>query len=100
MYEIGGRIRMYREQRGLSQKKFASLIGAKNTAVSNWEKGYTRPDVDTLARICGVLDVSADDMLNIRFAPEDLNEKEKKIVMAYRAKTEIQHAVNILLGIE
>jgi len=39
-------------------------------------------------------------MLNIRFAPEDLSKREKKVIMAYRAKSEIQHAVNILLGIE
>jgi len=100
MYEIGSRIKMFREQRGFSQKDFAAHIGAKNTTVSNWEKGYTRPDVDTLAKICEVLDVSADDMLNIRFAPEDLSEREKKVIMAYRTKSEIQHAVNILLGIE
>ncbi|MDR0306107.1 MAG: helix-turn-helix domain-containing protein [Chitinispirillales bacterium] len=100
MYEIGKRIKMFREQKGLSQKNFAAAIGAKNTTVSNWEKGYTRPDVDTLAKICETLGVSADDMLDIRFNPEDMNSHEKEIIMAYRTKTEVQHAVNILLGLE
>ena len=45
-YEIGARIRKFREQRGLSQKEFAQLIGMSNARVSNWEQGLNRPDVD------------------------------------------------------
>ena len=100
MYEIGKRIKMFRERKGLSQKAFAELISARNTTVSNWEKGYTRPDVDTLAQICGVLDVSADELLDVRLNPEDMDEHEKKVIMAYRTKVNLQPAVDILLGIE
>ena len=48
-YEIGARIRKFREQRGLSQKEFAQLIGMSNARVSNWEQGLNRPDVDILS---------------------------------------------------
>ena len=35
-YEIGSRIRKYREEKGLSQKEFSKLIGVSNSRVSNW----------------------------------------------------------------
>jgi transcriptional regulator with XRE-family HTH domain len=100
MYDIGKRIKLFRERRGLSQKNFAARINAKNTTVSNWEKGIARPDVDTLALICGVLDVSADELLDLRLSPDNLSPHERNIVMEYRKKPELQLAVNILLGVK
>jgi len=99
-YEIGPRIRKYRETQNLSQKEFAKLIGVSNSRVSNWEQGINRPDVDILASICEVLKVSPDELLDIRLNPEDMNEHEKKLVMAYRTRVGLQQAVDILLGIE
>lgn len=65
MYEIGKRIKKVREDKGISQKDFAISIGVGNTTVANWEKGLTRPDVDTLALICNTLNVSPDTLLDI-----------------------------------
>lgn len=99
-YEIGPRIRKYREAQSLSQKEFAKLIGVSNSRVSNWEQGINRPDVDILASICGALKVSPTELLDIRLDPEDMNEHEKKVIMAYRTKVNLQSAVDILLGID
>ena len=57
-YEIGERIKLYREDRNLSQKDFAEKIGVSNSRVSNWEQGINRPDVDLLKKICETLNVS------------------------------------------
>ena len=46
MYQIGKKIRRFREQKGISQKDFAAAIGQSNAKVSNWERGLNRPDVD------------------------------------------------------
>lgn len=100
MYKIGCRIRMFREKRGLNQKEFAVAIRQSNTAVSNWERGLTRPDVDVLVKICEVLDVSADELLEVPSGEDDLSEAERVLVSAYRKKADLRHAVNILLGIE
>lgn len=100
MYQIGKRIKTYRQQAGLSQKDFGERIHAKNTTVSNWEKGLTRPDVDMLAVICEVLEVSPNELLDIRLDPADMNEQERRVIMAYRQKYDLQHAVNVLLGVE
>lgn len=99
-YELGSRIRKYREESGLSQKDFALLIGVSNSRVSNWEQGINRPDADILADICRALNVSPSELLDVRLSPDDLNEQERKVIKAYRTKTDLQQAVNILLGIE
>ena len=99
-YEIGSRIRKYREERGLSQKQLAEMIGVKNNRVSNWEQGLNRPDADILAALCRALQVSPSELLDVRLVDDELNAQERKVIMAYRAKTELQQAVNILLGID
>lgn len=99
-YEIGIRIRKYREKAGISQKELAGLIGVSNSRISNWEQGINRPDADILAELCRALNVSPSELLDVRLAPEDLNEQERRVIMAYRAKTELQNAVNILLGVD
>lgn len=45
------------KSRGWSQKKFAALIGVKNTAVSNWVTGRQMPDETNCDRIAAVLDI-------------------------------------------
>lgn len=100
MYKIGKRIKSARELRGYSQKKFAQMIGAKNTTVSNWENGITRPDADTLAVICKVLDVSADSLLDIVIEHITVTPQEREVILQYRGKPELQKAVHLLLGVE
>ena len=98
-YEIGSRIRKYREERGLSQKQFAEKIGVSNSRVSNLEQGINRPDADILANICIALDVSPSLLLGIRVSTDELTEQERRVLLAYRSRTELQQAVNILLGV-
>mgnify|MGYP000483700988 FL=1 len=99
-YEIGTRIRKFRERQGLSQKEFAKLIGVSNARVSNWEQGLNRPDVDILASICNVLRVDPNELLDIRLNKDGLSEEEKQIISQYRKKPEVQYAVRVLLGID
>lgn len=100
MYEIGSRIKKFRERAGLSQKEFAEQIQQQNSTVSNWERGLTRPNVDVLADICSALNVPPDELLDIRLTPEDMNDRERKVMMAYRTKKDLQQAVDILLGVD
>ncbi|MBQ2982251.1 MAG: helix-turn-helix transcriptional regulator [Lachnospiraceae bacterium] len=99
-YEIGNRIRKYRESRGLNQKELAQLIGVSNSRVSNWEQGINRPDADILADICRALNVSPSELLDVRLSTDDLSTQERKVIQAYREKSDLQQAVNILLGID
>lgn len=99
-YEIGKRIRKYREDRNLSQKALADKIGVSNSRISNWEKGINRPDADILADLCVALEVSPSELLDVRLSTDELTDQEKKVIQAYRTKPELQQAVNILLGLE
>ena len=99
-YEIGNRIRKYLEECGISQVQLAQKLGVSNSRVSNWEQGINRPDADILADICRALNVSPSDLLNVRLSQDEFTEHERQLIKAYRAKTDLQKAVNILLGID
>lgn len=99
-YEIGNRIRKYREELGISQKQLAEQIGVSNSRVSNWEQGINRPDADILAKLCTALNVSPSSLLGVKLSTDELTEQERSVINAYRSKPELQQAVNILLGLE
>ena len=74
-YELGARIREFRERLDISQKELAAKLGVSSARLSNWEQGINRPDVDTLPMICQALDISPNALLNVDQAPvsaEDL----------------------------
>ena len=62
-YDIGSRIRKYREEGGISQKELANRINVSNSRISNWEQGLNRPDADVLADICRALNISPSELL-------------------------------------
>lgn len=99
-YEIGARIRKFREDRGYSQIELAQLIGVSNSRVSNWEQGINRPDADILVDLCKTLNVSPSGLLDVHLKDDELSDMERKVINAYRAKKDLQSAVNILLGVE
>ena len=99
-YEIGARTRKFREDRGYSQIELAQLIGVSNSRVSNWEQGINRPDADILVDLCKTLNVSPSELLDVHLKDDELNDMERKVINAYRAKKDLQSAVNILLGVE
>lgn len=99
-YEIGARIAKFRKLKKMSQKELAGQIGVSNSRVSNWEQGTHRPDVDILANICKVLEVSPSELLDIRLSTDELNEHERELILAYRANSSLRPAVDKLLGID
>lgn len=51
---------------GFSQTKIAEMIGVKQQQISSYIYGKTLPALDTLANLCKVLDLDANDILCIR----------------------------------
>lgn len=99
-YEIGSRIRRYRKENGLTQEQLADKINVTKNRVSNWEQGINRPEADILADICRALNVSPSNLLGVYLSSDDLNERERRVIQAYRDKADMQKAVDILLGID
>ncbi len=60
---IGNRIKKARETAGLTQDRFAELIGMGTKNVSAIERGAVGVSLSSLQRICRVLSVSSDDLL-------------------------------------
>lgn len=62
---IGLKIKEFRDQRGLTQKELADLIGMGNTTIANYEKGFRTPKKNTLFKIANALNVTIDDLFPI-----------------------------------
>ena len=50
-YNILKRIKIYRFTHGLSQEKFAKLIGVDETTVAKWERGEHKPSKKLLEKL-------------------------------------------------
>ena len=60
---IGGRIKLYRTKKQLSQEDLGNEIGVTRKHLSKIEIGERAPTLDLLILIANALDVSADDLL-------------------------------------
>ena len=89
----------YLSLRGISQKELAQRLNVSPSAVTNWIRGKNSPDIEIVAQICDILEISVLDLFGTE-DNEQYSEFEKKIIYQYRKKPELQHAVNILLGID
>ena len=58
-------MRQLRRKKGLSQEAVAKELGISRQAVSKWETDLAQPDLDNLEKICEILDISADELLDI-----------------------------------
>lgn len=67
-------IRELRKEKGISQQELARLCGVHQTAVSQWEKGRTMPDRNSLQLLSKIFGVSVDKLLG-----SDSTENENKI---------------------
>ena len=60
------RLKELRLEQGWTQKRLAQALETTNSAVCDWEKGRSQPDLQMLARLAVVLDVSADYLLGLQ----------------------------------
>lgn len=60
----GALIRTLRQQKHLTQRQLADTIGVSDKAVSKWERGRSRPDVETLQRLADALGVELTELLD------------------------------------
>ena len=72
--KVGDKLKEARNNAGLSQKKVSDITGFSNTSISNWEKGVSRPDVDSFGTLCALYDVNPND-----FFVEEKSEAKKKL---------------------
>ena len=99
-YEIIGKnIKKHREELGMTQKQLAGQLGISSARLSNWEIGINRPDVDMLAKLCVILNVSANTLLALE-RPQELSAEAIEVGRAFDAASpEIRAAIRALLSV-
>ena len=60
---LGNRIRMWRTAYSMTQGELAAQLGGKKSLVSNYENGYSVPDIFTLIRLADIFDVTLDELV-------------------------------------
>jgi transcriptional regulator with XRE-family HTH domain len=61
---LGRNLRNHRERMGLSQEKFADVLGLHRTYVSDLERGTRGPTIDVIEKMALALRVSAGSLLD------------------------------------
>ena len=61
--EFGKNLAALRKQKGLTQAELAEKLHFTFQSVSNWERGVSSPDLETLTRLAGFFGVSTDELL-------------------------------------
>ncbi|MCQ4142524.1 MULTISPECIES: helix-turn-helix domain-containing protein [Chryseobacterium] len=82
---IAERIRLYRQQKGLSQAELAEKSQVNNKSLSRYELGSSIPPADALKNIADALGVSSDALLN----DETVAIKDKELLKKFEAIQEM-----------
>lgn len=81
-------IRKYRERLGIEQKELARRVGVKPNAVSNWETGFSKPNIDLFLPICGALGITLYELFDADDPMLRYSEREKLLLDKYRSLSE------------
>lgn len=73
---LGDRLKEARKAAGMTQRQLADKIKVSNTSISNWEKGFSNPDPDTIQHLCWALNVQP----NYFFAVDDAPAYPRNII--------------------
>lgn len=93
MDQVGERVRLLRKERRWTQAALAEKLNVSPQVVSNWERRYTDPDHDDLARLAEVFDVSADYVLG---RSKDRKSQSDKLITNDQAMNDVIKAYNRL----
>lgn len=69
--KLAENIKFYRKQLGLTQRQLAEKLHGKKSLISNYENGYSTPDIYTLCRLAVIFDVSLDEL--VEYEKENLD---------------------------
>ena len=84
---ICANLRHYRLTAGIEQKELAARIGVATSAVSKWETGRGRPDLNYIPAICNALHINPYQLIGMQEPKMQLSEKEHTLINTYRKLT-------------
>ncbi len=98
MNVLAERIKQLRKQKSLTQTDLANVLGIGKSAVSNYETGYSVPDVETLKLIANYFNVSADYLLGNSQSPTLTQKDELDIAKRIEALEEdLENHENLMM---
>ncbi len=60
---VGRNIRKARIDKGMTQDELAEKLNVTRQAVSNWERGKTQPDIETLGKMAEIFGMSVEELI-------------------------------------
>ena len=84
---FGKIIRMHRRNLGLTQEETAQLLHIGKNHVSNWERGWSRPDLALVPRLCEVLHISLETFFSLPEPGPLISAQENRLLDVYRSLT-------------
>ncbi len=57
------RVRYFRELAGFTQKELANFLGVTHNTITNYERGKTKPSMNTVVKLAHILNVTCDQLL-------------------------------------
>ena len=88
--KIGKFIAECRKKQNLTQMQLAEKLGITDKAVSKWERGIAMPDSSLMLELCGILNITVNDLLSGEVVTmENYNKEiEQKLIDLVKAKEE------------
>ena len=65
--ELSKNIRFYRKSMNMTQEQLANILNGKKSLVSNYENGYSVPDIETLIKLADIFEISLDELVGRNF---------------------------------
>ncbi len=98
--ETGKLIARCRKEKGLTQAQLAEKLNITDRAVSKWETGKCMPDSSIMLELCGILDVSVNELLSgERIEMNNYEEKVSENLIELKRKDENNIRRNTLISI-
>lgn len=82
-------IKRFRERRGITATRMAQLLGVGRKTYYNYENNQTDPPMATFIKICKILEISADEALDIQPEPLVFSEPTEEEARILRKASEI-----------
>ena len=84
---LGEKIQKLRKQRGLSQEALAEKVTVTRQTISKWELGQSTPDLDFIAQLSDIFNVSSDYLIKDEMTePDELLYKKRNYRLSERGK--------------
>ena len=74
---FGNMVAALRKEKGMTQLELAEKMGVTDKAVSKWERDFSFPDVSSIPKLAEILDVSVDELMQIKTDAKEDTSKRK-----------------------